>query len=147
MLKIKVIKYWKYQIALVIICFCYNLYNNYFTLIMFIWDLIEIKHKQYLGIMESNSVPFYEKFAVLSVILPYYDYTHRCFLLLSELWNGSRETLTQWYEEFVNAMRPYWETFYLGHSLEGELPPWDLYNIDFSNRLWWILIELKYNII
>ena len=141
------IKYWKYQLALVIICVCYNLYNNYFTLIKFIWDFVEIKHKQYLRIMESNSVPFYEKFAVLSVILPYYDYTHRCFLLLSELWNGSRETLTQWYEEFVNAMRPYWETFYLGHRLEGELPPWDLYKIDFSNKLWWILIELKYNII
>ena len=82
--------------------------------------------------MESNAITFYKKFPVLSVIMPYYDYTHSCFLLLSELCKGSRATLTQWYKEFAIIMKKCWQTFYWGKDYEGEYPPWDLYKLDFG---------------
>ena len=89
--------------------------------------------------MESKVVQFYEKFPLLSVILPYYGHTHSCFLLLSELCKGSRDTLTQWYGEFANLMRPYCQTFYWGYGFKGKFPPWDLYKFDFEN---WVLLNL-----
>ena len=85
--------------------------------------------------MESNAVLFYKKGPVLSAILHYYGPTHRCFLLLSQLCKGSRDTLKHNYKAFANDMRPYWETFYWGKNFEGKFPPWDLYKLDFDNEI------------
>ena len=81
--------------------------------------------------MELNKL--FKKFALISVIMPYYDHTHRCFLLLTELCKESRATLTEWYNEFVSFMREHWQTFYWGYYFKGEFPPCDLYKFDFAN--------------
>ena len=113
------------------------------SLVIFYLEFGWVKYKQYFGIMESNAVLFYEKFPVLYAIMPYYDYTHRCFLLLSELCKGSRDTLTQWYEEFVNAMRPHWQTFFGNGNSKRKFPPWDLFDFDFEN---WVPLNFNWKL-
>ena len=112
----------------------------HYSLIIFYLKFGWMKYKQYSVRMESNTVPLFEKFAVLSVILPYYGNTRSCFLLLSELCRGSRDTLTQWYREFSIVMRPHWQLFYWGDDFKGEFPPCDLYKLDFDDS-----VPLNYN--
>ena len=83
--------------------------------------------------MESYSVTFYEKFSVLSVVMPYYDFTHKCFLLISTLCKGSRNTLLQWYEEFTKIMQTRWKTFTWEYPFDLEFPPWDMFQFDFND--------------
>ena len=50
----------------------------------------------------------FEIFEITSVIMPYYASTHQAFLLLSQLWFGSRFNLDEHYQEFVDKMKNYW---------------------------------------
>ena len=59
--------------------------------------------------MEAKDIkiPIFENFALTSVIAPYYEATHKSFLLLSTLWTGSRNKLEEYFTEFVNVMSIY----------------------------------------
>ena len=50
----------------------------------------------------------FQRFDIISIIMPYYAPTHKAFLLLSTLWTESRRKVDEFYEEFVKYMRRYW---------------------------------------
>ena len=82
--------------------------------------------------MERTNINIFENFAVISVILPYFSYTHRIFLLLSSLWVGSRNKFDEFYDEFRNVMRKYWmklDTIKNPNILKF---PWDLFKFTIS---------------
>ena len=55
-----------------------------------------------LNKMEKSQVRILEKFGVSSVIMPYFGYAHRSFLLLTRLSRGSRAMLDDFFREMVN---------------------------------------------
>ena len=95
--------------------------------------------------MEFRVVPFYEKFGVLSILMPYYDYTHRWFVLLSELCKGSRNNLIDWYEEFAKIMLKYCQTFYWDYNPRRNFPPCDLFLIVFEYHIQFTCYLFKSN--
>ena len=82
--------------------------------------------------MEKSNINIFENFAVTSVILPYFSYTHRMFLLLSSLWVGSRNKLDEFYEEFRNVMRKYWMKLDTIKNPKALKLPWDLFKFTIS---------------
>ena len=54
--------------------------------------------------MESNYIQIIENLPLISVIMPYYGYTHRAFLVLSELSKRSRTALIKNYKIFRRIM-------------------------------------------
>ena len=57
--------------------------------------------------MERNKIPIFEKFSLVSIMMPYYAPAHKAFLLLSALYHGSRKRLDEYFDGFVNIMRVY----------------------------------------
>ena len=57
--------------------------------------------------MERSTVPILLKFDTIASIMPYYEPTHKAFLLLSNLCRASRRKLDEHYTAFINWMRDY----------------------------------------
>ena len=58
--------------------------------------------------MERSKIPMLSRFDAISHIMPYYNQTHRAFLLLSGLCSETRRKLDEFYYEFVTCMKEYW---------------------------------------
>ena len=58
--------------------------------------------------MEKSKIPMLSRFDAISHIMPYYDQTHRAFLLLSSLCLETRSKLDEFYDEFVTHMKENW---------------------------------------
>ena len=58
--------------------------------------------------MEGRRIMLLGNFALISIVMPYYEPTHRSFILLSSLWKKSRDKLDEFYDEFINLMKNYW---------------------------------------
>ena len=54
--------------------------------------------------MEWLSIPIFEKFSIVSIVMPYYGLTHEIFLVLSVLSANIRRILIEHYEEFRKCM-------------------------------------------
>ena len=50
--------------------------------------------------MENDRVNILDSFAIISKIMPYYGWTHKYFLVLSQLWSSTRSKLDEFYHEF-----------------------------------------------
>ena len=70
--------------------------------------------------MEPIKIPMFDRFDLISHIMPYYAHTHKAFLLLSSLCSVSRNKLDEYYEEFIYIMRDNW------YSLKWDLGVWYL---------------------
>ena len=70
--------------------------------------------------MEKNSISVLENFALLTHIMPYYETTHRVFLMLSKLCTGSRRKLKEFYYEFIYAMSEYWSVISIRNEDHGK---------------------------
>ena len=81
--------------------------------------------------MESR-IPILENIVLNSVIMPYYSYTHKAFLLLSSLYSRSRRKLDDFYEEFRSAMKNYCMNIYQSRNPKVLSLPWDLFRFNFS---------------
>ena len=81
--------------------------------------------------MESR-IPILENIVLNSVIMPYYSYTHKAFLLLSSLCSRSRRKLDNFYEEFRSAMKNYCMNIYQNRNPKVLSLPWDLFRFIFS---------------
>ena len=57
--------------------------------------------------MEKYRISILESFPLVSIVMPYYGYTHRMFLVLSELSQKSRCMLISNYKEFRRYMSVY----------------------------------------
>ena len=51
-----------------------------------------------------SQIRILQKFGVTSVIMPYFDFAHKSFLLLSQLNHGSRSMLNEFYSELINCL-------------------------------------------
>ena len=58
--------------------------------------------------MERSKIPMLSRFDAISHIMPYYDQTHKAFLLLSNLCSETRSKLDEFYNEFVTHMKENW---------------------------------------
>ena len=58
--------------------------------------------------MEKSKIPMLSRFDAISHIMPYYDQTHKAFLLLSQLCSETRSKLDEFYNEFIAHMKEYW---------------------------------------
>ena len=81
--------------------------------------------------MESR-IPILENIVLNSVIMPYYSYTHKAFLLLSSMCSRSRRKLDDFYEEFRSAMKNYCMNIYQNRNQKVLSLPWDLFRFKFS---------------
>ena len=54
--------------------------------------------------MDQSEISMFQRFYVISNVMPYYSYTHKAFLLLSSLWSSSRYKLDEYYNEFIRWM-------------------------------------------
>ena len=54
--------------------------------------------------MNKDRIDLMEKFGVCSVVMSYYSWIHKSFLVLSQLNRGSREMLDINYDAFLNSM-------------------------------------------
>ena len=57
--------------------------------------------------MEENEVPIFESLPLISVVMPYYGYTHQMYLLLSSLSKKTRIMLCNIYKIFRRIMLKY----------------------------------------
>ena len=57
--------------------------------------------------MESISIPILMNFPLISVLMPYFGFTHQIFILLSSLSVGTRSKLIERYSEFRKFMLKY----------------------------------------
>ena len=81
--------------------------------------------------MERLKISMLSRFDAISHIMPYYDQTHRAFLLLSSLCSKTRDKLDEFYDEFVNLMKENWayiEVFSI-YQLAFLFLPSDLFEI------------------
>ena len=58
--------------------------------------------------MDLPKIPMLNRFDAISHIMPYFDETHRAFLLLSSLCSKTRNKLNEFYDEFISCMSEYW---------------------------------------
>ena len=58
--------------------------------------------------MEQTKISMFDRFDLISHIMPYYAQTHKAFLLLSSLCSASRSKLNEFYDEFINCMKGNW---------------------------------------
>ena len=58
--------------------------------------------------MEWSRIPILDKFDAISHIMPYYEYTHKAFLMLSSLCSSIRSKLDEFYSEFIQWMKNSW---------------------------------------
>ena len=56
----------------------------------------------------KRRTPIFERFDIISIVMPFYGSTHKAFWVLSSLWTSSRNKLDEFYIEFINIMRKYW---------------------------------------
>ena len=85
--------------------------------------------------MEGTSILTLENFSLISIIMPYYGFTHKMFLVLSVISKGTRQMLIENYKVFRRIM--------LKHSLKKEKIsyydlanlslPWDLFRFQIDN--------------
>ena len=82
-----------------------------------------------------------EKLGVTSIVMSYFGYTHRAFLILTRLSRQSRKMLDQNYDAFMNSM--VWNNahFDIQEDIKLLKLPWNLfrYSIKLYNRI--ILLE------
>ena len=57
--------------------------------------------------MERNSILILEKLSLLSIVIPYYDFLHNSFLVVSTLSKGTRQMLIENYTVFRRIMFKY----------------------------------------
>ena len=57
--------------------------------------------------MESYSIPILESLPIVSIMMPYYGFSHETFILLSAVWTNSRHNLINHYWEFRRYMLQY----------------------------------------
>ena len=50
--------------------------------------------------MESCSIPILENLPIISIMMPFYGFSHETFILLSAAWANSRHNLINNYWEF-----------------------------------------------
>ena len=77
----------------------------------------------------EKEIRIFENFALASNILPFYAYTHQCYLLMARLCKGSRKKLDEYYFEFVAIMRPYWIYIWPEDNLKRYMVPNDLFGL------------------
>ena len=105
--------------------------------------------------MEGRRIPILENFAIISIIMPYYSFSHNGFLLLSTLCTKSRSKLDEFYEEFRNSMRNYCMKIISRINANWIYLPSDLFKFSISvnvekdakNMIWFIsnLVSKKGN--
>ena len=83
--------------------------------------------------MERLKIPMFDRFDVISHIMPYYALTHKAFLLLSSLSSTTRRKLDEYYYEFVEWMKDRWLSIdiNLDQKKEYTFLPLDLFTINF----------------
>ena len=85
--------------------------------------------------MENSRIKIFENFTLSSLVMPYFSYTHKWFLLLSSLWVQTREMLKKNYTIFRRIMMEYSETIELYGALNKRiLLPADLYRFKINLR-------------
>ena len=57
--------------------------------------------------MEGYYIPILESFPIISVVMPYFGYTHKMFLVLSVISKRTRLVLINNYTQFRRYMRQY----------------------------------------
>ena len=83
--------------------------------------------------MENNKILLLENFPLVTVIMPYYNPTHKWFLLLSSFSVGSRRTLDKNYKIFRRLMIQYSsELNYCSKDFVTKLAPWDLFRLNLN---------------
>ena len=73
----------------------------------------------------------FDRFNLISHVMPFYGYTHKAFLVLSILCSASRHKLDEYYFEFIQCMKENW--FCINKGLECSVKhlylPNDLFNL------------------
>ena len=76
--------------------------------------------------MEQSKIPLFERFYIISTIMPYYAHTIKAFLLVSQLYSASRNKLDEYYDEFISCMSYYWMSLVV--NFKSETKTWNLIN-------------------
>ena len=68
----------------------------------------------------------WERFDIISTIMPYYAHTHKAFLLMSQLYSASRNKLDEYFDEFISCISEYWMSLVV--NFKSETKTWNLPN-------------------
>ena len=78
--------------------------------------------------MEGTRISIFEKISLISLIMPFYSYSHNAFLVLASLWMRTRNKLDEFYEEFRNTMKNKWMSLTVEDNFRKLLLPNDLFS-------------------
>ena len=80
--------------------------------------------------MERSKIPMFNRFDLISSIMPFYANTHKVFLFLSSISSSTRFKLDEYYDEFIYCMRESWTSIFGDSDVNSLILPLDLFIIN-----------------
>ena len=92
--------------------------------------------------MEKSYCSILDNFTLVSIVMPYYGFTHRMYLVLSALSKRTRMNLHENYKVFRRIMVEYtMEKWVYAQDLHSENLPYDLFKFYIKRYFFWPKID------